>query len=73
MADNQGTQYSILDLLNDTQADALESEGTDARKTIEFDFNSIFNDKNAVLEKTHQTSTKEEWRKRCHMRSFWSN
>lgn len=50
MADNQGTQYSILGLLNDTQADALESEGTDARKTIEFDFNSIFNDKNAVLE-----------------------
>lgn len=50
MADNQGTQYSILGLLNDTQADALELEGTDARKTIEFDFNSIFNDKNAVLE-----------------------
>lgn len=50
MADNQGAQYSILDLLNETQAENMATNDTDSSEKIDFDFNSIFSDKNAALE-----------------------
>ena len=50
MTDNQGTQYSILDLLNDKQVEDLESKNADEPEKLKFDFHSIFDDKNGVTE-----------------------
>ena len=50
MTDNQGVQYSIMDLLDDTKPSDMEPEDTDEIEKLEFDFSTIFNENDTAQE-----------------------